>query len=317
MRIFFATDVHGSETCWRKFLNSRKHYKADVLILGGDMTGKALVPVIDDGDGRWHGRCRRTATTSGRGAGRGVRAGRDPPRLLPVPHGPRRADGAEPIRAGSTSSSTSTCSAPCAVDADRRREARRHRHQRVRLPGQRRPVRRRRVSWRAAHRSSSARVAWSTSTASRWPRADGPTARRGTPTARRTSRVLLERIPKMVDLLTAAPERTDPQPALPAVRHGARRRPRADADMELKDAGHAPEPVGSTAVREAIERSGRCSRCTAISTSLVDTRLGKTLCINPGSSYEQGSCWAPDRSRGRQEGQELRAHKRLRKEDGI
>jgi Icc-related predicted phosphoesterase len=39
MRLFFATDIHGSETCWRKFLNSGKHYGADVLVLGGDMTG--------------------------------------------------------------------------------------------------------------------------------------------------------------------------------------------------------------------------------------------------------------------------------------
>ena len=54
MRIFFATDVHGSEVCWRKFLNSGKHYEADVIILGGDMTGKALVPIIDEGGGRWH-----------------------------------------------------------------------------------------------------------------------------------------------------------------------------------------------------------------------------------------------------------------------
>ena len=54
MRLFFATDIHGSETCWRKFLNSGKHYEADVIVLGGDMTGKALVPIVDDGDGRWH-----------------------------------------------------------------------------------------------------------------------------------------------------------------------------------------------------------------------------------------------------------------------
>ena len=54
MRVYFATDIHGSETCWRKFLNAGSHYNADVLVLGGDMTGKALVPVIDDGDGRWH-----------------------------------------------------------------------------------------------------------------------------------------------------------------------------------------------------------------------------------------------------------------------
>ena len=50
MRLFFATDIHGSETCWRKFLNSGPHYDADVVILGGDMTGKALVPIVDAGD---------------------------------------------------------------------------------------------------------------------------------------------------------------------------------------------------------------------------------------------------------------------------
>ena len=54
MRLFFATDIHGSETCWRKFLNSGKHYAADALVLGGDMTGKALVPIVDDGGGHWH-----------------------------------------------------------------------------------------------------------------------------------------------------------------------------------------------------------------------------------------------------------------------
>lgn len=51
MRIYFATDVHGSETCWRKFINAAKFYDADVLILGGDMTGKAVVPIISDGHG--------------------------------------------------------------------------------------------------------------------------------------------------------------------------------------------------------------------------------------------------------------------------
>src|ERR687889_1208042 len=53
-RVFFATDIHGSETCWRKFLNSGKHYEAKVMILGGDMTGKALVPIVEEGPGRWH-----------------------------------------------------------------------------------------------------------------------------------------------------------------------------------------------------------------------------------------------------------------------
>ena len=54
-RLFFATDVHGSEICWRKFLNAGKFYQADVLVLGGDMTGKALVPIQQQPDGTWKG----------------------------------------------------------------------------------------------------------------------------------------------------------------------------------------------------------------------------------------------------------------------
>jgi len=50
-RVFFATDLHGSETCWRKFLNAAKFYRADVLICGGDLTGKAIVPIVEAGGG--------------------------------------------------------------------------------------------------------------------------------------------------------------------------------------------------------------------------------------------------------------------------
>jgi uncharacterized protein len=46
MKIFFATDIHGSEICWRKFLNAAAFYKADMVILGGDVTGKVLVPIL-------------------------------------------------------------------------------------------------------------------------------------------------------------------------------------------------------------------------------------------------------------------------------
>src|SRR5512139_3255096 len=48
--LFFATDVHGSDTCWRKFIAAAKFYGADLLVLGGDMTGKALVPIIAQGN---------------------------------------------------------------------------------------------------------------------------------------------------------------------------------------------------------------------------------------------------------------------------
>ena len=51
MRIVFATDIHGSEVCWRKFVNAGAHHRADVLIMGGDMTGKAMVPIVATGSG--------------------------------------------------------------------------------------------------------------------------------------------------------------------------------------------------------------------------------------------------------------------------
>ncbi len=50
--LFFATDVHGSEKCFRKFLNAGKYYEADTLVLGGDVSGKLMVPVVKDGSGR-------------------------------------------------------------------------------------------------------------------------------------------------------------------------------------------------------------------------------------------------------------------------
>ncbi len=51
LRLFFTTDIHGSDVCWKKFLNASKFYQANVLVLGGDMTGKALVPITELPDG--------------------------------------------------------------------------------------------------------------------------------------------------------------------------------------------------------------------------------------------------------------------------
>jgi uncharacterized protein len=52
-KIFFATDVHGSEICWKKFISAGRFYEADVLILGGDISGKAVVPIIHSGNGSY------------------------------------------------------------------------------------------------------------------------------------------------------------------------------------------------------------------------------------------------------------------------
>jgi Icc-related predicted phosphoesterase len=53
MKIFYATDVHGSDICWKKFINAGPFYEVDAIILGGDMTGKAVIPIISQGSNRW------------------------------------------------------------------------------------------------------------------------------------------------------------------------------------------------------------------------------------------------------------------------
>ncbi|MFZ5909755.1 MAG: metallophosphoesterase family protein [Chloroflexota bacterium] len=53
MKLFYATDVHGSEICWKKFISAAKFYEVDTLILGGDMTGKAIVPIIAQGGDKY------------------------------------------------------------------------------------------------------------------------------------------------------------------------------------------------------------------------------------------------------------------------
>lgn len=49
--VYYASDIHGSDRLWRKFVNAGKFYAADVLVMGGDITGKAVVPIIRSADG--------------------------------------------------------------------------------------------------------------------------------------------------------------------------------------------------------------------------------------------------------------------------
>lgn len=53
-RIIFASDFHGSDAVFRKFISAGLTYRANALIVGGDVTGKAIVPIIHKG-GRWEG----------------------------------------------------------------------------------------------------------------------------------------------------------------------------------------------------------------------------------------------------------------------
>lgn len=53
IRLFFSSDIHGSERCFRKWINAAKSYKAQALVFGGDLAGKILQPVVKIGAGRY------------------------------------------------------------------------------------------------------------------------------------------------------------------------------------------------------------------------------------------------------------------------
>jgi len=54
-RILFASDFHGSDAFFRKFIGAAFQYQANVLIVGGDVTGKAMLPIVHQGNGHYRG----------------------------------------------------------------------------------------------------------------------------------------------------------------------------------------------------------------------------------------------------------------------
>lgn len=53
MKLYFATDIHGSQRCFNKFINAGKFYGANVLVMGGDITGKSVLFLCDHGNGNY------------------------------------------------------------------------------------------------------------------------------------------------------------------------------------------------------------------------------------------------------------------------
>jgi Icc-related predicted phosphoesterase len=49
--LYYASDIHGSDVLWRKFVNAGRFYNADVLVMGGDITGKAVAPIVRENGG--------------------------------------------------------------------------------------------------------------------------------------------------------------------------------------------------------------------------------------------------------------------------
>jgi len=54
-RVLYGSDFHGSDTVFRKFINAAFQYQANVLIVGGDVTGKGMIPIVNEGNGVYTG----------------------------------------------------------------------------------------------------------------------------------------------------------------------------------------------------------------------------------------------------------------------
>jgi uncharacterized protein len=289
-RVYFATDIHGSETCWRKFLNSGKHYEANVMVLGGDMTGKALVPIVQEGPNRWH------AT------------------LLEN----RREFESEDEVKEFEESVMRRGYYPFRTDPDQMSELKNSGELRNELFHKEMLGTVERWMRMADEKLDGTGIDCFVSPgnddqfevddiiseAKRVRLAEGEVVEFGdfqmvsTGWSNRTpwdtyreedEDDLAERLRKMTSQVTAPPEKTIYNFHCPPYGSGLDDAPEIDENMRPKHGGRSLVPVGSKAVREAIEEGQpTLSLHGHIHEAKGNTRIGNTLCINPGSSYEQG-----------------------------
>ena len=286
-KIFFATDLHGSEMCWRKFLNAAKFYDADVLICGGDMTGKAIVPIVRE-NGHF------TFTLAGEQQAVGAER-------VPEVEAQIRRKGYYPLQ----------MSVERLHELDQDANMRNETFQQVMLDGVDRWMGMaaeklrgtgvrcfvcpgnddemevddviRRSDLVELGEGKMVDVDGYTMISTGWSNHTPWNTHR-----EETEEQLGERIETM------AKQIPDPSRAIfnlhcPPYKSGLDEAPAIDADLRLLHGGRALRPVGSTAVRAAIEKhQPLLSLHGHIHESKGAIKIGKTLSINPGSSYEEG-----------------------------
>lgn len=286
-KVFFATDLHGSEVCWKKFINAAKFYGADVLICGGDMTGKAIVPIVSE-NGHF------TFTLGG--VQQAVSA-----EQVPEVEANVRRKGYYPLQMSlerlheldEDPAKRAACFQEVMLDGvDRwmKLAAEKLRGTGIRCfvcPGNDDEMEVDDIVKRAElvelgegrvvelEGFSMISTGWSNPTPWKTHREE-------------SEEQLAQRIESMASQIP------DQSRAIfnlhcPPYKSGLDEAPAIDADLRLLHGGRALRPVGSTAVREAIERhQPLISLHGHIHESKGAIKIGKTLSINPGSAYEEG-----------------------------
>lgn len=290
-KLFFATDIHGSDICWSKFLNAGKFYGVDVLILGGDMTGKAVVPFIHQGGKNYKVTLLEQefqitnedelADMIKRVRSRGYYPYlTNPDEIAELEKDPERVnkiflqevlkvvqqwmDLADKKLNGS---GMKVYCCPGNDDMDEVDEIVRASRSVIHAEGQV-------ISLDGTHEMIAS--GWSNRTPWDTHREED-------------EEQLAARYEAMIARLQ------DPRNAIfnihvPPYKSGLDEAPELDEHLRPKMAGQALKPVGSTALRKAIEKTQPLLGLHGhIHEGRGATRIGKTLCINPGSMYEQGT----------------------------
>jgi Icc-related predicted phosphoesterase len=286
-KIFFATDLHGSETCWRKFLNAGRFYDADILICGGDMTGKAIVPIVQENGSFTFTLAGEQQVVAAEQVGdveaQIRRKGSYPlrmnlERLQELDQDPlKRAECFQQVMLegverwmGLAAEKLRGTGIRCFVcpgnDDEMEVDEVIRRSDLVEL-GEGRIV--------EIGDFTMISTGWSNHTPWNTHREE-------------TEEKLAGRIEAMASQLPDASKAIF-NLHCPPFKSGLDEAPAIDADLRLLHGGRALRPVGSTAVREAIERhQPLISLHGHIHESKGAVKIGKTLSINPGSSYEEG-----------------------------
>lgn len=291
LEFFYASDIHGSERVFRKFLNAAAFYKVRAVVFGGDLTGKAIIPFVETSPGQYEAEVFGTGHTVADGSAleeleQFVRdRGAYPYRTTPEEVASLAAD-PELVKVLFGRLMSQTAEKWVTLADERLRPAG---IPALMMPGN---------DDEPAVKQILAQGDWITDAEDRLVELDGYQVISfgwATTTPWHSPREVTEA--ELAERVGGLAAKLDPgRPAIfnfhdPPARSGLDMAYKMTADMKVEMAGGQAmlAPVGSTAVRDLIERvQPVLSLHGHIHESRASRKIGRTLAVNPGSAYTEG-----------------------------